>query len=62
MELLLAKLSDYDIEKYGKNIIILKPETGSRLQTFSFYNGKDKILAGYAEAEKHIEQIKKLVK
>jgi NTE family protein len=62
MELLLAKLSDYDIKKYGKNILVLKPETGNRLQTFSFYNGKDKILAGYAEAEKHMKLIKKLVK
>jgi hypothetical protein len=62
MELLLAKLSDYDIKKYGKDILVLKPETGSRLQTFSFYKGKDKILSGYNETERHLEKIRKLVK
>jgi NTE family protein len=62
MELLLSKVSDYNIKEYGKNVIIIKPDTGRRLDTFSFYNGKEKIKAGYIETEKHIEDIKKLIK
>lgn len=62
IELLQAKLSEYELNEDVKNLYVLTPETGSRLQTFSFYNGKQNVEAGYNEAKKHIETIKALIK
>ncbi len=59
-EIIMSKLSNYKIKEYGKNIIVLKPKTGSRMQTFSFYNAQN-IMAGAIEAEKNLSKIKKLL-
>ncbi len=62
IELLQSKLSDYNILEYGKNTIVLRPDTGKRLQTFAFYDGKKKIHKGYIEAKKNMQKIKRIVK
>ncbi len=60
--ILMSKLSSYETEKYAKNIVVLRPKTGSRIQTFSFYNAEKNIRAGEIEAMKKISEIKKLLK
>ena len=60
-EIIMSKLSNYRMKEYGSNIIVLKPKTGSRMQTFSFYNAPQNILSGENEARKHIEKIKRLL-
>lgn len=57
IEILQAQLSDVTLSKYYKNIYVLSPQTGSKLQTFSFYNGKKNVQAGYDEAKMHIKDI-----
>jgi NTE family protein len=61
-EIIMSKLADYKEKEYGKNIIVLKPKTGKRIQTFAFYNAKKNIRAGEIEAEKHLRKIKRLLK
>ncbi len=61
-EIIMSKLADYKIKGYGKNIVVLQPETGPRIQTFAFYNAKKNIKAGEIEAKKHLKKIKKLLR
>ena len=61
-ELIMSNLADYKIKEYGKNIIVLQPETGSKIQTFAFYNAKKNIKAGEIETKKHLRRIKRLLK
>jgi len=61
-EIIMYKIADYKEKEYGKNIVVLKPETGSRIQTFAFYNAKNNIRAGEIETKKHLKKIKRLLK
>lgn len=61
-EIIMSKLADYKIKEYGKNIVVLEPETGKRIQTFAFYNAKKNIKAGEIEAKRHLKKIKRLLK
>jgi hypothetical protein len=50
------------MKEYGDNIIVLKPKAGKRVETFNFHNAIKYIKAGEAEAIKHIDMIKRMLK
>lgn len=61
-DVMACNLSKYNAKKYGKNILVLKPKAGKRVETFNFHDAKKYIRAGEIEAHKNIKEILKLVK
>lgn len=61
-EILISNLSKYSEKEYGDHILVLKPEAGSRIETFYFHKAKIYIEAGEKEAKKKMSKIKKLLK
>ncbi len=60
-EIIMTKLSEYRIKEYKENILVLRPKTGNKFQTFSFHHAKDNVEAGIRVAEENIDKIKKLI-
>lgn len=60
-EIVLSKLADYKEKEYGNNIVVLKPNLGTRMQTFAFNRAPKNIKIGEVDAQKQIRRIKKLM-
>ncbi len=60
-EILVSNLSKYSEKEYGKNIIVLRPKAGHRIETFHFHRAKKYIEAGEKEALKYLKKIKKIL-
>ena len=61
-EIFMSNTLKLEDREYTKNIIVLRPQTGSRFNMFSFYNSEKYIRAGEIEAEKYIKKIKRMIK
>ncbi|MBW2971125.1 patatin-like phospholipase family protein [Candidatus Woesearchaeota archaeon] len=59
--ILMDSLVKYSTKEYGDNIVVIKPNTGRRMQTFNFHKGKEMIRAGEIAANSQIKRIKKLI-
>lgn len=54
-------MANYSEKEYGKNIVVVKPVTNRRMQTFAFHTAKEKIKAGEDAANESVRKIKKLL-
>lgn len=53
------EITEFALKKYKKNLVVIQPEVV--LETLAFEKAKEAIAIGEAEAEKHVEEIKKLI-
>ena len=61
-DILMSNLSLYQEKEYGKEVMILRPDIGHRLNTFSFHYAKKFLTAGEKIVASDIEKIKEFVK
>ena len=62
LEIMLTGLSRHEEKTYGKDVLILRPNIGSKINTFSFHKSKNYISKGQKETEENIKKIKRFVK
>jgi len=60
-DIVMSKLAYYSAQEYGKNIIVIKPKLGDKVDFAAFYKAQEKIKGGELAAKKAMKEIKRKI-